>query len=105
MDFYGALFGWEFERESEIFQVIINRGRENGGILQLDEGMMGVGAWKAGFSVADMDETLALAKSLGGIAHISKHPAAGKGHFAYVEDPAGAAFYLFQLDEPAAWQD
>ena len=104
-EFYGALFGWEFAQETAIFSQILNRGRPNGGILQLDEGMLGLGSWQTGFSVACLDASLALAESLGGLTRIARHPAPGKGYFAWLEDPAGAPFYLFQLDKPAAWID
>lgn len=104
--FYGALFGWEFCADESGYIRILNRGRNNGAMMQIDE-MMGdmPSVWQPYFTVADIDASVSQAGELGGNIIIPKTEAPGAGHFAYMSDPAGAHFYIIQLTQAEPWEE
>ena len=104
MDFYGKLLGWKFSAMEGMpyYHTIANKGRMNGGILEMDEKMAGVPAnWGVYFSVADVDQAVAKVAELGGKIIIPTVDAPGM-RFSVVADPTGAVSTVIQM-EPEAW--
>ena len=97
--FYSRVLGWEFHDDGGYIH-IKNRGRSNGGMIQMDDAPTG---WIPYFSVADIDESIAKASELGGRIMVSKTEAPGTGHFAMIIDPAGACFYIMQAYHYDEW--
>ncbi len=104
--FYGALFGWEFCEDENGYIRFLNNGRNNGAMMQISP-LMGAmpSMWQPYFTVADIDAAIKRAGAAGGTIIIPKTVAPGAGHFAYLQDPAGAYFYIIQLIVAEAWQD
>ncbi len=97
MAFYSRLLGWEFFTADNGYAFIRNRGRNNGGFLQLDDSFGDLKThWRTYFHSDDIDRAIGLIRDLGGEIHIPKLEIPGEGHFAFVSDPAGAQFYLMQ---------
>ena len=68
-EFYGALFGWEFEVEEDgRYSVITYEGRNLGGILDAskDGNMPKAGHWLSAMSVPNLDGSLAAVRAAGG---------------------------------------
>ena len=104
--FYSTLFGWEFAADASGYIRILNRGRNNGAMMQMDENFGGMPSmWQPYFTVADIDVSIAQVAELGGNIFIPKTEAPGAGHFAYLSDPAGACFYIIQLIQVEAWEE
>ena len=104
--FYGAVFGWQFSADDNGYIMFTNNGRNNGAMLQIDESMGDMpSVWQPYFTVADIDASIERAGELGGRIIIPKTVAPGAGHFTFLQDPAGAHFYLIQLIRAEAWQD
>ena len=97
--FYGRALGWEFSDDDGYIH-IRNRGRSNGGMIQMDDMPTG---WTPYFSVASLDDALKQIKELGGQVVVPKTEAPGTGHFAMVLDPAGACFYIMQAYQLDPW--
>ena len=103
--FYGAVFGWEFHTDPNGYILIQNNGRNNGAMMQMDESFGEMpSVWQPYFTVADIDAAIATAQAQGATIHIPKTEAPGAGHFTYLNDPAGAFFYLIQLIQAEPWQ-
>lgn len=100
-DFYHALFGWEYEVDG-VFSRIYNRGRFNGGMLQLDDVEP---FWIPHFHVADVNNAIKRVKALGGAIEIDKHVDDDGARWSVVADPAGALFYVMQLPKADPWQE
>ena len=98
-EFYHALFGWEYDLDG-IFTRIFNRGRFNGGMLELDDVEPN---WLPHFHVADVDAAISRVKALGGAIEIDKQVDADGGRWSVVADPAGAPFYITQLVNADPW--
>ena len=102
--FYTALFGWEYTVDENGYIMISNGGRNNGAMMQMDESFGEMPSmWQPYFTVADIDASIAQASSSGGTIIIPKTEAPGAGHFAYLSDPAGAHFYIIQLNQAEPW--
>ena len=107
--FYATLLGWEYD-DMDVggaqVHIILNRGRRNGLIMQMDESFGDMPSlWQPYFAVADIDASVASAENLGGTIVIPKTEAPGAGHFAYLSDPAGAHFYIIQLIQAEPWEE
>ena len=110
--FYGALLGWEFAPEGPPgYMLIRNRGRANGGILQMTdewkdaEGNFMPSHWTVYFSVADIDQAVEKVRALGGETLFDTLTAENVGRFSVIREPAGAVFTLIQLNQPEAWSE
>ncbi len=104
--FYAKLFGWEYQTDENGYIMISNRGRNNGAMMQMDESFGSMPSmWQPYFTVADIDASIAQAQSSGGTIIIPKTEAPGAGHFAYLSDPAGAHFYIIQLNQAEPWEE
>ncbi len=100
--FYAALFGWEFASDAHYIH-ILNRGRGNGGMLQMDTGMPP--CWMPYFHIADIDAGVVRVKELGGNVVVPQNKLPDGSTWSVVADPAGAHFYLIQLSQAEAWQE
>ncbi len=109
--FYGALLGWEFQDARDGsdgrpgYISIYNRGRANGGMLVMDEGMAAnvPPMWAPYFSVADVAAAAAQVKALGGKIIMGPQDEGGVGSWLLFFDPQGASCYVMQLDQPDPW--
>ena len=99
--FYQALFSWEYELDG-VFTRIYNRGRFNGGMLQLDDVEP---IWLPHFHVADADAAIARVEALGGAIEIPLQVDPDGARWAVVADPAGALFYIMQLNKADPWEE
>lgn len=100
-DFYHALFGWEYDFDG-IFTRIFNRGRFNGGMLQLDDIEP---IWLPHFHIADVDAAISRVKALGGQIKIPARVGSDGVRWSVVADPAGAIFYLLLLVNADPWTE
>ncbi len=103
--FYGKLLGWEFYGDGHYIH-IRNRGRNNGGMLEMDESFGDMPpCWQPYFHVADIDAAMKRVEELGGKLLTPKMDAPDTGQFSVVQDPAGATFYIMQLAKADAWEE
>jgi len=103
--FYAKLFGWEY-RVDEHYTHISNGGRGNGGMMEMDENFGEMPPmWMVYFHVSDIDAAMKRVETLGGKVITQKMEAPATGWFTVVEDPAGAPFYIMQLEQAEPWQE
>ncbi len=103
--FYSTVLGWEFHG-GEHYIHITNRGRSNGGMMQMDENFGEMPAmWMPYFHVADIDAAMKRVEELGGKVVTQKMEAPDAGWFTVIEDPAGAVFYIMQLAKADLWEE
>lgn len=105
--FYRDLFGWELNYNPENqYTDILNKGRRNGGILQIPpEWRKMPSNWAVYFTVQNIDSSLAKVKSHGGQV-IGKPKEIPLGRFALIQEPAGAHFLIMELKfEPQNWDE
>ncbi|HEX9681558.1 MAG TPA: VOC family protein [Acidimicrobiales bacterium] len=99
-EFYRGLFGWDYERDGDgnDYRVILLDGRQIGGILTMPAEVPAASppSWEAYFNVADLDATLRVVTSAGGIAPTDTREIPDVGRFATCRDPQGAPFILIQ---------
>jgi predicted enzyme related to lactoylglutathione lyase len=97
-EFYGSLFGWEFQSFPEMNYHMTQFDQELGGaIYGTDEGETSPRVY---FGVDDIDAALARVRELGGEAN-EKMPVPGMGWFAACTDPNETSFSLWQSDSSA----
>ena len=97
--FYATLLGWEYYGD-EHYTHISNRGRNNGGMIKLDNVPP---CWMVYFHVADIDASIQRVTELGGTIALPKHEIPDGGWWSVVADPAGAHFYIMQLQKADPW--
>ncbi|MBN6036572.1 VOC family protein [Amycolatopsis sp. 195334CR] len=113
-EFYGQLFGWEFEHRAGRLRCTIG-GREVSGIGERT-GPETAAVWTTYFAVPDLDATLRAITGAGGRVLRPATEVGNDCRFAVVGDPSGAVFGLWQAgarigaqvtDEPGAlvWND
>ncbi len=98
--FYCDLLGWETEKldmEGVEYHLIKNGGRDNGGIIAMDENWPAEvpAHWMVYFAVEDIDGAVARLTELGGSLSVPPTDIA-PGRFAVVADPQGGTFSFFQ---------
>ena len=104
-DFYAKVLGWEFSGGDHYIH-ISNRGRSNGGMMEMGENFGDMPpCWMVYFHVADIDAAMKRAEELGGKVVTQKMEAPDAGGFTVVEDPAGAHFYIMQLEKADPWEE
>jgi uncharacterized protein len=95
--FYGDLFGWSFQEmaagDGPEYHVIRNGERSNGGMMEAQPGEPP--NWTPYFAVADLDGAIATAKDGGGELRAKPIPFPA-GKIAFLADPQGAAFALWE---------
>ncbi len=103
--FYNKLFGWAYYGDEHYIH-ISNHGRNNGGMMEMDESFGEMPpCWLPYFHVADIDTAMQRVVELGGKVITQKMEAPDTGWFTVVADPAGAVFYIMQLLNADAWQE
>lgn len=96
-EFYGALFGWEFDvTDDGRYSVITHEGHNLGGILETSEDANAPkgGHWLSAMSVTDIDASLARVAKAGGRQLEAPIEVAGVGRVVTVQDADGAVFHL-----------
>jgi len=100
--FYGALFGWEFDvLEDGRYSVITYQGRNLGGILDTskkDGNTPKRGHWLSAMSVASLEASLAAVDKAGGKQLEAPIDVSGVGRVVTVEDSDGAVLHLLSSD-------
>ena len=103
--FYSAVLGWEFYGDEHYIH-IKNRGRNNGGMIQMTPSMGEMPShWMPYFRVESVDEGMKRVEELGGSVLMGKHEAPETGWWSIVTDPAGAHFYIMELIKAEAWEE
>jgi len=113
IDFYGALFGWSFQKWEGGDYWLIQTGPDtqpgiNGGLLPrkgpAPTDMAGVNAFVITVSVDGLDALLAKVNTVGAgaLGCAPKMAVPGIGWLAYVKDPDGNIFGMLQPDMNAA---
>ncbi len=98
-EFYGELFGWEFEvKDDGGYSVIRYQGRNLGGILDTskDGKMSKRGHWLSAMSVPNLKASLAAVSKAGGKQLESPIDVSGVGRVVTVEDADGAVLHLLE---------
>jgi predicted enzyme related to lactoylglutathione lyase len=99
--FYTSLVGWEAQTDAQGYTVWLNRGRMNGGMMQMDAAWGDMPPhWAVYFSVADCAATAEKAQALGGTLLRPPFAAGDVGTVAVLQDPQGAVFMIIQMDSP-----
>jgi predicted enzyme related to lactoylglutathione lyase len=98
-EFWGSLFGWEFEAFPSGSEYHMARISDAGGvaITNMEPGKRGTRSY---FDVDNIDDGIAKVKQLGGEADV-KMPVPAMGWFATCRDPHGNEFGLWQNDADA----
>ena len=98
-EFWGGLFGWQFESYPGPFEYHMTRISDQGGlaITDMEPGKRGTRAY---FEVDDINAGAARVRELGGEAN-DPAPVPGMGWFATCRDPHGNDFGLWQTDPSA----
>lgn len=94
--FYAGLFGWEMKLHAEHDYTEIQPGSGP------EAGLMGLAphderpSWITYFGVPDVEAAVARAVGLGAVLRTPKTEVPGQGWFAWLDDPTGARFALWQ---------
>ena len=100
-EFYGGLFGWEFEQmmppdqEGQYFIGRI-RGGDVAGVGSIPEGMPPMAMWNTYIWVESADETTEKARAAGGNVITEPFDVMDAGRMAVLADPEGAVFCVWQ---------
>jgi uncharacterized protein len=96
-EFYGSLFGWQFQSFGDMDYHMAQVADDQGGAVSgMQEGKHAT----IYFDVDDIDASLAQVRELGGDVQ-DKQPVPGMGWFAHCKDPGGTNFSLWQADDSA----
>jgi uncharacterized protein len=99
-EFWGSLFGWQFEASPgpfEYWMTQITEGKTGGAITNMEAGKKGIRTY---FDVDDINAGAARVRELGGEAN-EPGPVPGMGWFSTCKDPQGNEFGLWQNDTSA----
>jgi uncharacterized protein len=98
-EFWGSLFGWQFEAYPGPFEYHMTRisERTGGALTNMEPGKRGLRAY---FDVDDINDGVARVKELGGEASDAA-PVPSMGWFSVCKDDQGNEFGLWQTDESA----
>jgi len=104
--FYGALFGWTFQRfpGSEMNYDVISLGdRQFGGVFQTPKQMAGMPpAWVSYITVENVDQTAKNAQELGAKLTVPPMDIPQVGRFCVIQDPQGACIAAITYLKPDA---
>ncbi|MFJ9029962.1 VOC family protein [Streptomyces sp. NPDC102274] len=99
-EFYGALFGWEYDAGAPVYTVCRLHGRAVAGFRQVpDAGSHTTahpGLWCVYFATDDCDATVKRIVDAGGTLTRSPQEIGDQGRLALAADPSGARFGLWQ---------
>src|SRR5262245_38696760 len=102
--FYGTLFGWDFEAQDtgspdNPYVMARQGGKDVAGMMKLSPEMQAGGmppVWSTYVTVADVDKAAELATKLGGAVVQPPMDVMDAGRMAVLVDPAGAAVCIWQ---------
>jgi hypothetical protein len=103
LKFYSTLLGWTGvpeETPNGPYTFLRNSNGTVGALAGLPPGVPGPSRWAAYFLTTDIDASLARVVDLGGTVLMGPFDAGSHGRGAYVADPSGAAFALWQSFAP-----
>ncbi|WP_018547324.1 VOC family protein [Streptomyces sp. LaPpAH-108] len=101
-EFYGALFGWEFEPGPGRRTRALLDGQEVAGIGQSPPDRQLPAAWTPFFTAPDVDLAAGQIRLCGGTVAVGPLDSPGEGRTAVAADPAGAVFGLREDTGPAS---
>jgi predicted enzyme related to lactoylglutathione lyase len=96
--FYAGLFGWEVAQvgtDPVPYWGLSNRGRLNGGMMELQPGDPSPPHWLVYFTTADLDRTVEAIGGGGGAVVVTPMDVPG-GRIAVARDPQGGHFAIFE---------
>jgi hypothetical protein len=118
LDFYGGLFGWEFEEtmppdaggnyfvarhEAESSSIFDTSGQTLGGdvaaIASIPDGAPPIAMWNTYFWVDSADEAASKVRDAGGAVVVEPYDVMNAGRMAHLADPEGAAFRVLEARE------
>lgn len=103
--FYKNVLGWDYETDENGYIMIINQGRNNGGILEMDESYGEMpSVWNVYFNVKDFDTQVKKVEELGGQV-VMQAEAPNIGPFAVIADSTGAVLTIMEANEIEAWEE
>jgi predicted enzyme related to lactoylglutathione lyase len=94
--FYGSVFGWEFDNQSMPDYTLINTGSEPGGGLMKRPPQAPAPSLTVYFLVDDVGATVSKAQQAGGTVLVPETPIPNVGAFAIIADPEGLHFGIFK---------
>jgi uncharacterized protein len=95
-EFYGGLFEWKFEDMGTEYSLFSTPDAFLGGGLQKSEKVNSGDSPLVYVAVANIEETLARAETLGGATALARTPIPGHGDFAILTDPDGNRVGIYQ---------
>ncbi|ACU35161.1 VOC family protein [Actinosynnema pretiosum subsp. pretiosum] len=95
-EFYGGLFGWDFEQVEAGRTRALVRGKPVAGFTGVPDDSLLPVVWTTYFATDDLDDTLALLVAHGGTQLGPAFDAGADGRGALAVDPTGAAFGLWE---------
>jgi predicted enzyme related to lactoylglutathione lyase len=101
--FYAEVVGYQqtiYEPDDRGYPVFEKSDDPKAGLVLISYEGIEAG-WAPYIGIADMQDTLARAKELGGVIHLSPEEASDDGRVALLGDPVGAAFFVYELDKDA----
>jgi predicted enzyme related to lactoylglutathione lyase len=108
MEFYGALFGWDFAEGTEetgFYTIALLDGRMVVGLMAAMPGQESMpAAWTVYLATSDLDKTAAAAAEAGAQVMAPPMDVMTQGRMAVLADPAGAVFGLWQAGEHTGMQ-
>jgi predicted enzyme related to lactoylglutathione lyase len=103
-DFYGSLFGWEFESQGPAvggYVTAAKNGHQVAGLVANVREWPFPDGWSVYFHTADIDATVSAATAVGASLRLGPMQLPARGVMSAATDPSGAAFRLWQpLDAP-----
>lgn len=95
--FYGALFGWSFE-DQQGYTLAFKDGKAIAGIVGIDpkDQNKKIASWIIYLSVPNVDQAAGLVREAGGEVVQGPEEMVGRGRYALVKDPQGAALILLR---------
>jgi predicted enzyme related to lactoylglutathione lyase len=95
-EFYGGVFGWEFDSSSMPGYTLIQTGSDPGGGLMQRPAEAPAPCLTVYFLVDDIAETVSKAQQAGGKVLVPETPIPNVGAFAVIADPEGRHFGVFK---------
>ncbi len=96
-EFYGALFGWQFQDmdmgPGGIYSTFKPDTGPGGGMMSMENGNPG---WLAYVGVNDINASTEKARGLGATIHLGPHEIPNVGWFTVMADPTGRTIAIFQ---------
>lgn len=98
--FYGGLFGWEFEGDEDTYTTITYQGAPVGGIINRprQDAAVNESRWIGYLSVPDVDQAVATTEQNGGTVYREARDYPDRGRIAVVGDAQGAVMALIRAE-------